>query len=121
MTQQMNRPGLELADEAHDIRKVLLHGEIVAFTVPLFRPAMPEANRDRAIMGAEWRHLPGPVAVVAERAMHKKQGLARSALDERHVIAIHPQGRHPLSPPSSTSRRRWIRARLAKKGKPTEG
>jgi hypothetical protein len=62
---EMNRPGLEPGDEARNVRDVLLHGEIIAFAVPFLRPAMPEADRDRAIMRAERLHLSRPMAVVA--------------------------------------------------------
>ena len=90
MSEQMDRAGFERRDEARHIRNVLLHGEIVALSVPMFGPAMPEAQGDRPVMPAERRHLPRPLTVVAERAMDKKQGRAGPALDERHVIAIHP-------------------------------
>ena len=62
MTEQMNRPRLQSPNEARNVGRVLLHGEIVAFAVPFFRPAMPQADRDRAVMraerpicGAQWR------------------------------------------------------------------
>src|SRR6185437_12649030 len=117
MADEMDRPALELSDEARDVRDVLLHGEIVAVAVPLFRPAMPEAHRDRAVMSAERRHLSSPVPAVAERAMHEKQGLARPPLDERHVIAVHSQSRHPLSPTSAPRGLNGLE-RGSRKGKP---
>src|SRR5271154_653109 len=61
MSEQMDRAGFERRDEARHIRNVLLHGEIVALSVPMFGPAMPEAQGDRPVMPAERRHLPRPL------------------------------------------------------------
>ena len=94
MSEQMDRAGFERRDEARHIRNVLLHGEIVALSVPMFGPAMPEAQGDRPVVPAERRHLSRPLTVVAERAMDEKQGRAGPALDERHDGAVHPESRH---------------------------
>ena len=90
VTEQMNRSRLQRGNEPRDIPRVLLHGEIIAFAVPFFRPAMPEADGDCAVMRAERLHLARPMAIVAKRAVNQKQRCARSPLGERHVIAIHP-------------------------------
>jgi len=97
MAYEMNRSG----------SYVLLHGEVVAFAVPLLRLAMPQAHRDRAVMSPKRLHLPSPVAVVTERAMHEEQGLALPALDERHV-----NDRSPAKPAVAAPNRRVASMRL---------
>jgi hypothetical protein len=97
VTEQMSWSGPQRGNEARDIRRVLLHGEIIAFAVPFFRPAMPEADGDCAVIRAERLHLARPMAIVAKRAVNQQQRRARSPLGERHVVAIHPQSRHELS------------------------
>jgi hypothetical protein len=53
VNEQVKRSRLQRGNETPDIHRVLPRGEIIAFTVPFFRPAMPEADAYCAVMRAE--------------------------------------------------------------------
>ena len=77
MAHQIDRPGIQLFDEADDVGDVLRHQIVVADAVPMLRKEAPQAERDHAMLFRQRAQHGIPGAEIAERAMHAAPAAGR--------------------------------------------
>src|SRR5690606_276402 len=87
MADQPHRAFAERLDEAGDVRRVAGDGEVAA-VLPLAGPAMAHAERDGMVALPEGRHLRGPGALVAERAVDHHHRPAAAGLGVGEGVAV---------------------------------
>lgn len=90
MTEQVHRPHIQMPDQRRNILGMLSDFITVAAAIPLLGPEVAERQRQHPVMLSKDRHLCGPDALVAERAMYQQQrnGARLASFEAGKIVAV---------------------------------
>ena len=88
MPHQVDRPGVQLLDEADHVIDMLGDRIGVANAVPMRGKKVPQRNRDHAVLPRQRSEHRRPDAEIAQRAMHADQRRSLADVEIGHVVAV---------------------------------